>query len=111
MELYTRDNENVRIISIEGAVSYFEDEYFCDYVNKRVDSGKDVILDCSKLTYLNSTGFGSLLVLYKKQKNNNRKLALYQVNPDVYSLFETTKLTSILEIYDNEEEALRHISC
>lgn len=107
IRLDTRDSQDVRIISIEGEVNCFDHEYLSYYMNKRIDSKKDVILNFSKLTYLDSTGYGNLVVMYKKQKDNNKRLALCQVNSEVYSLFEATQLTSILKIYESEDEAVR----
>jgi anti-sigma B factor antagonist len=64
-----------------------------------------VIIDFSKVDYLDSSGMGMLLSLQKKSKD--KELRLCGLNDAVANLLKLTKLDTIFKIYDTVEEALK----
>ncbi|ADK13370.1 MULTISPECIES: STAS domain-containing protein [Clostridium] len=69
-------------------------------LNSLIDKGeKNFSLDFSKCTFIDSTGLGVLVSIYKKCKNINGSFKLYSVrNADVMKIFNMTRLDKVFEI-------------
>jgi len=70
------------------------------------DGRKKIILDFSIVEYLSSAALGKLIIMDKKAKAAKTKLRLCCIRPDIYEVFEITKLNKIFEIKGTQEEAL-----
>ena len=55
---------------------------------------QNVVLDFHKLTFLSSAGFRPLLSLHRLLRQNNGKLILCSLRPEVHEIFEVTRLVS-----------------
>jgi stage II sporulation protein AA (anti-sigma F factor antagonist) len=65
-----------------------------------------VILSLKDLVFMDSSGLGVILGRYKLITGKGGKMAVCNVNPSVYRLFEMSGLFKILSIYDDERLAL-----
>ena len=61
--------------------------------------GKDVIIDCSKLEYIASSGLRILLGILKGAKAGGSRVVLKGVNDDIKTVF---KLTGFINIFEFE---------
>jgi len=66
-----------------------------------------VIVDLSNVEWMNSTGLGILISGMTSLRNNNGELKLTGINEKVYSLFKITKLTSVFETFDSNDDAVK----
>jgi anti-anti-sigma factor len=60
-------------------------------------NGKDVIIDCTDLEYIASSGLRILLSILKGAKASGSKLLLRGVNDDIKNVFNLTGFLSIFE--------------
>ncbi len=60
-------------------------------------NGKDVIIDCTKLEYIASSGLRILLSILKGAKASGSKVVLRGVNDDIKNVFKLTGFISIFE--------------
>lgn len=60
-------------------------------------SGKDVIIDCSGLEYIASSGLRILLSILKGAKAGGSRVVLKGVNDDIKNVFKLTGFISIFE--------------
>lgn len=60
-------------------------------------NGKDVIIDCTNLEYIASSGLRILLAILKGAKANGSKVTLCGVNDDIKNVFELTGFINIFE--------------
>ena len=60
-------------------------------------SGKDIIIDCSSLEYIASSGMRILLSILKGAKAGGSKVVLRGVNEDIKSIFALTGFIDIFE--------------
>ena len=60
-------------------------------------SGKDVILDCTDLEYIASSGLRILLNLLKKVNAGGSRIVLKNVNEVIRDVFEMTGFVSLFE--------------
>ncbi|AWI06495.1 STAS domain-containing protein [Clostridium drakei] len=63
------------------------------------DGEKNFVLDFRKCTFIDSTGLGVLVSVYKKCKSINGSIKLYSINEQVMKIFSMTRLDKIFEIY------------
>jgi anti-sigma B factor antagonist len=100
---------DVTILKIEGRLVLEEaDIPFRDYVNQLVAEGRvKIILDMRHVTRLDSAGIGMLVSKYLTASKRGGGLKFLQ--PTIHSryLFEITKLSTVFEIFESEEEAIR----
>lgn len=61
--------------------------------------GKDVIIDCSELEYIASSGLRILLAILKGAKSKGSRVVMRGVNDDIKNVF---KLTGFINIFEFE---------
>lgn len=73
---------------------------FREKINRLIIKGeKYFVLDLSKCTFIDSTGLGALVSVYKKCVELNGSFKLKSVNsPQVMKIFELTRLDKVLII-------------
>ncbi len=71
------------------------------------DGRKKVVLDFSLVEYLSSAALGKLITLDKKVKAAKSKLRLCCIKPEIYEVFEITRLNKIFDIKATQEDALQ----
>lgn len=59
--------------------------------------GKDVIIDCTKLEYIASSGLRILISILKGAKSTGSRVVMRGVNADIKNVFNLTGFTSIFE--------------
>lgn len=62
-------------------------------------SGKEIMLDCTKLEYIASSGLRILLGLLKSAKANENKVVLKNLNDEIKEVF---KMTGFIDLFDIE---------
>jgi len=70
------------------------------------DGYVNIIADFGKLRYVNSTGLGILLHFSKSAQEKGGSFKIANVNENVYEIIEIIGAMSLLQIYDNLEEAM-----
>ena len=65
------------------------------------------MLNLSGVSYIDSGGLGTLVALYTSAQTNGGKIKLASLTPRVGDLLQVTKLVTIFEVYDNEEQAVQ----
>jgi anti-sigma B factor antagonist len=71
---------------------------------------KGYILNLETCTYINSSAFEYLVELYKRLKSAKKRLILCSMVPDVYQLFNITRLDKIIDICKNEKDAIKEMN-
>jgi anti-sigma B factor antagonist len=66
----------------------------------------NIIVQLERVRFIDSSGLGALLSGHKNAAAKSGKLALSNLQPQVLSMFELTRLNRIFEIYTNLNEAL-----
>ncbi|MBR2184077.1 MAG: STAS domain-containing protein [Prevotella sp.] len=63
-------------------------------------NGKDVIIDCTNLEYIASSGLRILLGILKGAKASGSRVVMKGMNDDIKSVFQLTGFISIFEFED-----------
>jgi anti-sigma B factor antagonist len=61
-------------------------------------NGKDVIIDCTKLEYIASSGLRILISILKGSKAGGSKVVLKNLNDDIKDIFKLTGFINLFEI-------------
>jgi len=103
-------NENV-VLEINGRLdttNYSElDEILIDYINK---NEIQIIVDCTNMDYISSSGLRVFLTALKKINAANGKFFLCGLQDTIQEIFKISGFTSIFKIFDNQEEVLKEIN-
>ena len=108
MKMTTRQHNDVTILYPEGKITLGDgDQELGEAVRTSLDQGaRKVLINFSKVSYLDSSGVGELVGCYTSVKGKSGKLRICGMNSRIFSLITMTSLHSVFEVKDTEEESL-----
>ncbi|HXY50988.1 MAG TPA: STAS domain-containing protein [Terriglobales bacterium] len=107
LKLATRSVKDVLVVDCVGRIVFGEESAdLRDTVKMLLGQNNRVILNLSGVTYIDSGGLGTLVALYTTAHNAGGGLKLCSLTQRVGDLLQVTKLYTIFEVYDSEEDAL-----
>jgi len=107
MTFQVRKQDDVTVIDVEGQLIVGNRQELKQKVLEELESGaRKFLVDFSKTGYIDSSGLGVLVSLSKKIREHGGELRLANLNEDLRTLFELTKLDTLFHIAGNREEAL-----
>jgi anti-anti-sigma factor len=110
MELLEENAENCVIVSVNGRLDTTNYTQLDTKLNLLADAGKTrIILDCTAMDYISSTGLRILLVALKRLSSAGGRFLLCGLQQGIREIFEISGFTRIFEIHPAREEALRSI--
>jgi anti-sigma B factor antagonist len=100
-------HSDVTIIEVEGQLIVGNRQELKQLVLDAIDKGaKKVLVDFARTGYIDSSGLGVLVSLAKKIREGDGDLRLANLNDDLQTLFELTKLDTLFQISQTREHAL-----
>lgn len=101
---------NIRILEPTGILDGTQAETFRKEVDSALDEGVDTLLiDLEKITFVDSSGLGILVVVLKKVRASNRKMYVCSINEQVKMLFELTSMDRVFEVLPNRDAFLEKV--
>ena len=100
-------NDGVAIIEVKGnLMGGPETLEVHEAVKTQIEAGvKNVVIDLSKVKWMNSTGLGTIMGCLTSLRNADGDLKLSGVTEKVKSIFMITKLLTLFETYGSAQEA------
>lgn len=93
------ENEDMWRIVPEGEIDIYTSPKFKQKVLDAFDKdAKDLLIDCKNLEYLDSTGLGAFIYILKKLKEQDYKIYIDNIKPNIKKLFDITKLDKLFII-------------
>ena len=91
-----RIDKDILYINIDGKIDATNAPEFEEKINEviKTNQGKHTVLDADNLEYISSAGLRVMLRLRKSEPN----LAIINVSPEVYNVFEMTGFTEMMKI-------------
>jgi anti-sigma B factor antagonist len=107
LKISTRIVDGVMIVDCAGRL-VFGEESACirDNVKKLITEKKRLVLNLAGVTFIDSGGLGTLVALYTSAQNSGGRIKLANLTQRVGDLLHLTKLVTIFEIFDNEQQAV-----
>jgi len=76
-------------------------------VKNLVSEGKaKLLIDLAKVTWVDSTGLGTLISAYTTLKREKGEVKLLRLTKKIHNLLVITQLITVLEDYEDEEKAI-----
>ena len=112
MKVNSRVRDGVLIVSVSGRVLLPRTDVFAEWVKSEIGEGLDgaVVLDCTRMTYINSAGFREVLMLARRMGERGGRLALCALSPHIRRTFEVVGFDRVLDIRETVEDALSAVS-
>ena len=109
MKIADREDNGIVILALKGNIMGGDDEaVFYDKLRELIDQNKKkVVLDLSKVEWINSRGLGILISGLTTMRNSEGQLKIARVTEKVKSLLTMTRLITAFENYDSVGEAVK----
>jgi anti-sigma B factor antagonist len=109
MKIVERLINDVTILDLHGKIMIGEgDDVLRDSVSKVVESGKTkIILNLGEVDYVDSAGLGEIVRCYTTVSRKGGRLKLIHLTKKIRDLLSITKLLTVFETFDSEDEAVR----
>jgi len=102
-----KEGDTTSIIDIEGDVTGFAENVLMDaYTQATTGGAKTILLNFSKLDYMNSSGIGLLVTVLIRAQRQGQRLLACGLTEHYRQIFELTRLDDAIGIYGTEQEAL-----
>lgn len=108
MKITQRDHQGITILYPEGKITLGDgDQELGEAVRSVLEAGsRRIILNLSKVSYLDSSGVGELVGCYTSIKNKGGELRICGMNSRIFNLITMTSLHSVFDVKETEEESL-----
>ena len=103
-----RQAGDVTILDLSGKITIGEGSVqLREAVRGLLDSGnKKILLNLGDVSYVDSSGIGELVSSYTTTSNNGGHLKLLNLTKKIQDLLQITKLLTVFQVYDSEQDAL-----
>ncbi len=100
------------VLSLEGKLTGLEGRGVIQEKVRESVKGKvkHVVLDLSKVMWIDSTGLGELIASLSSLKKSDSTLVLASLQAPVQSLLKMTNLDQIFDVYDTVEAAVAKLN-
>src|SRR5258705_2843567 len=108
LKLTTRTVKGILVVNCDGRIVFGEESAeLRDTVKKLITQNNQMVLNLDGVSYIDSGGLGTLVALYTTAHNAGGAIKLSNLTQRVGDLLQVTKLLTIFEVFDSEEEAIQ----
>jgi anti-sigma B factor antagonist len=109
MQLSERQVGNVTVLDLVGKLTIDQDaQRLKDKINSLILQERTaVIVNLAGISYIDSGGLGQLVACYSSLTKTHGNLKLLHVNKRNHDLLSITRLVTLFQTFDSEEEAVR----
>ena len=110
MQIDERSVGNVKVLDVTGKITQ-GDALFRDKIHSMINQGhKQILVNMAGVTYVDSAGLGELVGAFTTVKRAGGTLKLQGVTGKINELLTITKLLTVFETFDNEQDAVKSFS-
>jgi anti-sigma B factor antagonist len=107
MSFQTSKENGILVVDVDGQLIVGNRQELKQKVLDELESGeRKFLIDFANTGYIDSSGLGVLVSLSKKIREQGGELRLANLNEDLRTLFELTKLDTLFSIAESREDAL-----
>jgi anti-sigma B factor antagonist len=107
LKISTNEAGVVTVVSCSGRIVFGEEAAdLRDVVKGVLQRAKQIVIDLSGVSYIDSGGLGTLVGLYTSARNQGGEIKLANLTQRVHDQLQITKLITVFECYDNEQTAV-----
>lgn len=108
MIVQKRNIDGFTLLNIEGVIKLGESaQFFAQTLERTLEDDRGhVIVDFSKINFIDSTGIGELVGYLGRFRNSKRELILVNPSDRIRKLLQVARLDSLFPTYDSVEAAV-----
>ena len=107
IETSLRHLDGIPVLDVTGEIDIYTTPQFKEAVSAAIDENKPaIIINMTQVTYMDSSGFGTLLSATKRLRPLDGALYLTGCNESIQRMLQITRLNTIFGVYGTEDEAL-----
>jgi anti-sigma B factor antagonist len=106
-KLTTRNLEEITVIDLSGRLELGEGSDILRETLQNLAAGAKVVINFADVSFIDTSGLGEIVSGHTKAQNAGTDLKLAGIPSRMEKLFQMTKLDRILDIYDNEADAIQ----
>lgn len=112
MQIEERAVGDVLVLDVKGRITLGEgDEILKDKVNSLLNQGKKkIVLNLAEVPYIDSAGLGEIVRTYTTVSRQGGSLKLLALTKRITDLLAITKLLTVFETYESENDAVQSFS-
>jgi anti-sigma B factor antagonist len=109
MQIAERDNGAVTVLDLSGKITLGEDgNLLKDKLQSLLHQNKkNILVNLAQVSYVDSAGLGAIVSAYTTVTREGGTLKLANVTKKLQDLLSITKLLTVFETFDSEDEAVR----
>jgi anti-sigma B factor antagonist len=107
LKIETRQADQVTIMSCHGRIVFGEEATTLrDNLKTVLGSTRQIVLNLSGVSYIDSGGLGTLVGVYSSARAGGADIKLTGLGQRLRDVLQITKLVTVFEVYDTEQEAV-----
>ena len=107
LETGQRKIDGATVLDVVGEIDVYTAPQFKEAVNNVLAEGhKHLIINMASVTYMDSSGFGTLLSATKRLRPMGGTVNLVKCNNAIDRILRITRLNTVFSIYDSVDEAI-----
>jgi anti-anti-sigma factor len=101
------DRQGIPVIELTGEINSFAQPVL-DEAYRRAEEmpGRAILLDFSRVEYINSTGIALIVNLLRQARSQNRELLASGLSSHYQEIFKLTRLSDFIQIYPDVDQAI-----
>lgn len=111
LKLTTRTEKDVTVIMCNGRIVFGEESsQLREQIKTLLGQTKKIVLNLGGVSYIDSGGLGILVALYTTARSSGGDIKLANLTQRVGDILQITKLSTIFEVYEGEQNAINSFS-
>lgn len=107
LEIQSREREGVKILDLSGKLTVGGASDLREKVSEATAAGNlQQLLNLKEVEYIDSTGLGTMVICYMAVQKAGGSLKLVNLNRRNLELVLLTKLSTVFQIFNEEQEAI-----
>ena len=108
MNVLVSKSDDYALVSVEGRVDTTNAGELEKSLLEVIEGGSTkIILDCSGLNYISSSGLRVFLVIQKKMMTSKGQFRLCSLQPGIKEIFDISGFSSIFKVFPDKEAAIK----
>lgn len=110
LNITPRKVNGFQVLDVIGEIDVYTAPRFKEALGEIIDSGQnDLIVNLEQVTYMDSSGFGTLLSATKRLRPAGGAVNLVACNSAIDRMLRITRLNTIFGIYGTVDEAMKAV--
>jgi anti-anti-sigma factor len=111
IDIAIEEEGDITVVIMDGALDSSNLRYFKNELDPLInEQDRNVLLDCTELTYASSQVFGLFSCYNKISKSKKKVFGLCSVSSQMYNILDILGLVPVFHIYETREVALQELN-